>query len=447
MKIKLLKDWEFDGATYKAGTTMQVDDDTKAELLADGTAVEYDPDMEAKKLLEQKAEEARLAELVKGVVRDTVGEIAAIKTPKKSVVITDIKERIEDDPKRGFKTFGEFANAVKAADMPGGRTDNRLLIDSKAPSGLNMAVDSQGGFLVPEEFANRLLEKTYNESLVMTKSQSIPMMSASVKIPAVVESSRVDGSRQGGVRAYWKGEGDQYTSSKPALGQVELSLHKLTGYCFVTDELSAWSQPTIEAILPQMFAREFAFKLDDAAVNGTGAGQPLGILNAPCLVSVDKEVGQLADTIVAENILKMWSRLYGRSKSNAVWLVSQDATPQLYAMGIAVGTAGQVVYMPPGGVSGAPYATLMGRPVIEIEHAQTLGDKGDIYLVDMTQYLFGTYSGGIEGATSIHIRFDYGETAYRWTMWADGQPWWSSALTPFKGSNTQSPFITLAARA
>ena len=193
------------------------------------------------------------------------------------------------------------------------------------------------------------------------------------------------------------------------------------------------------------FSEEFGFKVDDALINGNGAGQPLGILSSNCLVTVAKESGQAASTVVVENIVKMWARMWARSRQNAVWLINQDIEPQLYTMSLSVGTGGVPVYMPANGVSGSPYSTLFGRPVIPIEQCQTLGTKGDIYLADFSQYLI-IDKGGMDSATSIHVRFIYDETVYRFVLRIDGQPIWNSALTPYKGSSTLSPFVALATR-
>jgi len=70
---------------------------------------------------------------------------------------------------------------------------------------------------------------------------------------------------------------------------------------------------------------------------------------------------------------------------------------------------------------------------------------GDIILADLSQYLLAE-KGPVASEQSIHVRFVYDEMALRWTYRVDGAPWWHSALTPHKGSNTQSPFITLATR-
>jgi HK97 family phage major capsid protein len=115
-------------------------------------------------------------------------------------------------------------------------------------------------------------------------------------------------------------------------------------------------------------------------------------------------------------------------------------------MSIAVGTGGLPTYLPPGGLSTSPYASLMGRPVIPVEYAATIGDQGDIMLADMSQYV-GIDKGGTQTASSIHVNFVYDETVFRFVYRFDGQPSWNSALTPYKGTNTLSPFVVLDERA
>ena len=89
----------------------------------------------------------------------------------------------------------------------------------------------------------------------------------------------------------------------------------------------------------------------------------------------------------------------------------------------------------------------MGRPLIPIESASTLGDKGDIILADLSQYLSVTKTGGVRSDVSMHLFFDTDHTAYKFTMRLGGQPWWASAITPQNSSNTRSCFVTLDERA
>jgi HK97 family phage major capsid protein len=262
---------------------------------------------------------------------------------------------------------------------------------------------------------------------------------------AVSESSRATGSRWGGVAAYWLAEAGTKTETMPEFRKMEIKLNKLAGLAYATDELLADSS-ALESVLSQAFAEEFAWKVDDAIIRGTGIGQPLGFLNAACLVSVTKETGQAADTVVWQNVQKMWSRLWAPSRSNAVWFVNQDCEPQLQSMSLAVGTGGVPVYMPANGAAGQQYSTLFGRPVIAIEQADTVGDQGDIMLVDLNQYLL-IEKGGLQSASSIHVKFTTDETAFRWVLRVGGQPAWNTTLTPAYSTLTQSPFVVLDARA
>ena len=212
---------------------------------------------------------------------------------------------------------------------------------------------------------------------------------------------------------------------------------------YATDELIA-DASMLESKVTEYVGDEMAFAGQDAMINGDGAGRPLGILSGPCLVSVTKETGQVADTIVYENTVKMVAQFFG-SDSKAIWVANRDIFPQLAVMNLAVGTGGAPVWIPANGAAGAPLNTLHGYPLIFIEQAATLGDAGDLTLCDWSQYYLAG-KGGVQAAMSIHVEFVDDEIVFRWIHRIDGQPAWSSALTPYKGSKTVSPFVTIAAR-
>ncbi len=343
-----------------------------------------------------------------------------------------------------FRSFGEQLQAIIKAGMNRG-VDPRLLYQTRAATGLSEGIPSSGGYLVQQDFANELYRVAFDTGMLASRCRSIPISgnANSIKMPGVDESSRVTGSRWGGVRTYWAAEADEKTASKPKFREIELNLHKLVGLCYLTDELLQ-DVGAMESYVRQAFAEEFAFMMDDGIVNGLGAGQPLGFMNAPGTVSVAKESGQTAATIVYQNILKMWTRMLPRSKSNAVWLINVNCIPQLAVMEVSSG--GTAVYVPAGGASAAPYATIFGRPVLEIEHAQTLGTVGDIVLADFSGYLLAT-KGGLQSDMSIHVRFIYDESVIRFVARYDGQPLMHKPITPYKGSDTLSHFVTLATRA
>lgn len=348
------------------------------------------------------------------------------------------------EPRR-FRSLGEQLQAIHRAGQPGGRVDPRLT-EQRAILGLNETAPGDGGVFVQTDFSTELLRRVYETGQLASRARRIPLSSGSngVKIPAVNESSRADGSRWGGVRAYWTVEGGTKTASQPTFRDVELNLHKLTALVYVTDELLQ-DAAALESYVSQAVSEELAFRLDDAILNGTGTGQPLGILNAAATVSVAKETGQVAATLQSENLVKMYSRMWPGSTSRGVWFHNVDILPQLLTTGIQVGVGGSTVFMPAGGLSGQPYNTLFGRPMVGIEQAATLGTVGDIVFADMSQYLL--IDRPVQTAMSIHVQFLTDQTVFRFVYRVDGQPAWHAALTPKNGSNTLSPYITLATRA
>lgn len=347
----------------------------------------------------------------------------------------------------GFKSFSHFTHDVIEAGRPGGRpTEHFKSWMDKAPSALNETTGSEGGFLVPQTFASEIWMRSYDNSLwEMTTGHTAGANTNSLTFNAIDETSRVDGSRFGGVRAYWEAEANQATTTKPAYNQVRLQLHRLLAVTFATEELIQDTGVALEQHLFNLFGSEVKFKLGDSLVNGSGSGMPLGILNSAATVSVSKETGQAAATIVMENLVKMYSRMWAPCRAKAVWLINQDIEPQLFTMALNVGTGGMPVYLPAGGLSDKPYATLFGRPVMAVEFCKTLGTVGDIIFADLSQ-VYSLRKGQTQNDTSIHLRFDYAETAFRIIHRADARSVWLSALTPYQGSATKSPFVTLATR-
>ena len=346
---------------------------------------------------------------------------------------------------RKFNNIGECARAIIVAGTPGGSTDPRLVgMNHRAASGLGEAVPADGGFLLEESYVGEIMGRVYDQSGVLSRVRRIPIgaNSNSITLKAVDESSRADGSRLGGVQGYWAAEAATVTASKPAFRDMRLQLNKLMAICYLTDELLE-DVVALNSFVPAAFADELEFKLVDAVINGDGAGKPLGIMNSAALVTESEEASQTATTFVAENAAKMFSRLWARSRPQAVWLISQDVEPQLWTM--EMGSGNTAVFLPPGGYSQAPYGSLFGRPIVPIEQCQTLGTAGDVILADLSQYLLA-YKGGLSGAWSMHVQFLYGEMVFRLSMRVDGQSAWNGALTPFNAGATISPFVVVETR-
>lgn len=366
-------------------------------------------------------------------------KLMSIEPEDRSTEKPEVKPSPNKDNEKRFGSFGEQLMAAYRAAIPGGKVDERL--STRAASGLNESTPSDGGFLVQQDFVTELLKRTYETGILASRVKKIPISTNAngMKINAIDEDSRANGSRWGGVQTYWEGEADEITASKPKFRQMELSLKKLTGLCYATDELLQ-DAAALEAVIRQAFAEEFGFKIDDAILSGSGDGEPLGILNSDAVVTVAKEASQ-TDIITVENLIKMWNRLWSRSRANAVWYINQELEPYLYTLKIG----DKPVYIPAGGLSEKPYGTLFGRPVVPIEQCSAAGEVGDIILADIGQYLL-IDKGGVKAASSIHVRFIYDENVFRFIYRVDGKPIWTKPLTPYKGSASVSPFVTLAKR-
>lgn len=366
-------------------------------------------------------------------------KMLAIEPEDRNAESPEVKPNPEKGNEKRFNSFGEQLLAAYRAAAPGGRIDERL--STRAASGLNETTPSDGGFLVQQDFVTELLKRTYETGILASKVKKIPISTNAngLKINAIDEDSRANGSRWGGVQTYWEGEAEELTASKPKFRQMELSLKKLTGLCYATDELLQ-DAAALEAVIRQAFAEEFGFKIDDAILSGTGEGEPLGILNGGSIVTVAKEKDQ-TDIVTVENLIKMWNRLWSRSRANAVWYINQELEPYLYTLKIG----DKSVYIPAGGLSEKPYGTLFGRPVVPLEQCSAAGEVGDIILADVGQYLL-IDKGGVKAASSIHVRFLYDENVFRFIYRVDGKPIWNKPLAPYKGSSTVSPFVTLAKR-
>ncbi len=366
----------------------------------------------------------------------------------------------KDESDQPFASLGEQLKYISKAGGPGATIREPRLkrciegaLDpvTKAPTGLGETVPSDGAFLVAQEFIPELINRVYNTGVVITKCKKQPIGADfnGFKIPVIDETSRVDGSRWGGVQAYWGAEAATITASKPKIRQISVELQKLFALCYVTEELLKDSVG-LEGYVNNWFPQEFGFKLDDAVINGDGAGKPLGILNSPGRYTVTKETNQTAATIVTNNILKMFQHCWGPSIPNAVWFFNQELLPSLMTLTIPIGTAGVLaqLYQFPGGAfpTGNPYGSILGRPAIPIEQCAALGTEGDIILADMSQYIVGD-KGGMNAASSIHVQFLTDQVAFRWIYRVNGEPIWHSYLTPYKGTNYLSPYVTLAARA
>ena len=351
------------------------------------------------------------------------------------------------DAAHGFAHFGQFLNSVRRASLNPNAMDERLAIGAAATTYANETVGADGGFLVPPQYASEIMGVIEGTESLVARTRQIPVAGNSFIFPTNEETAH----GTNGVQAYWDAEAATMTQTKPVFKNGEVKLSRLTALVPVTEE-SLEDSAAIGTWVSMLAGEKMAFKVSDAILNGLGTGQPLGLLKAPCLVTVTKETSQAASTVLAENVLKMFSRMPARNRAKAVWIINQDVEPLLPLMVVAVknvaGTenvGGGPIYLTPGGLSGSQYGTLLGRPVIMTEAAPALSSAGDIVLADLSEYITIT-KGAVKADQSMHFFFDQNVRAFRFVMRMGGQPWLSAAIARKNGSNTLSHFVALGAR-
>jgi HK97 family phage major capsid protein len=339
-----------------------------------------------------------------------------------------------------FGSLGEYLAAIWHKGNPTAETREKL----QKIRDYSEKIPSEGGFLVPEEFRSELLVNALEDVIVRPRARIIPMSSETLRLPKIDETSRVS-SVYGGIVVYRTEEGAELVESAAAFSAVKLEATKQTALAHVTNELIK-DLPGFTAFVDQTFSPAMAFYEDLDYLTATGAGEPLGALNASnrALIVVTAETGQPAATVVYENVLRMYARMLPSSMARAVWLASPDTFVELATMALNVGTGGSAVWLV--NANGAPQLTLLGRPVIMTEKAPSaLGTQGDLSLVDFGMYLVGDRQMAT-AASSEHVKFTSDKTTFRVIARNDGRPWMDSPITPHNNSATLSAFVQLATR-
>ena len=338
----------------------------------------------------------------------------------------------------GFRQSEEYRKRYSASEQLLKSIDNSF----------NTLDDDVSGVAVLPEFAPDIAEVLYDENDLVGMTDQYTVKGNRMSFPRIPSRSRKTGKRHGGLVAQWLDEGDLITPTRGRLESTELKLKKLAVCVFLTEELLADSAYALEQWVTRGVRSEMAFMIGDSIVNGKGGGRPLGYLQSSAKVTVPAVAGQASNTIVAQNILDMYARRLPNVNLNEYeWHINQNIEPQLQSMTMGTAGAQQVVYLPPGGLSAAPFATLMGLRVRATEFNPSLGQEGDIALVRMKGYT--TISkGGINEVASQHVEFLRDIMAIKFTMRIDGRPFLDSPIEPYQsnGSDFQSNFITLQAR-
>jgi HK97 family phage major capsid protein len=357
-------------------------------------------------------------------------------TKKYGEIETELRSKNLEKPAGAFKNIADFAQAVVNYKTP--ENQNRLK---------TLTTDVQGDFLIPPEFGAGLLDFGAESNSFLQMATKYSLKGNSFSTPYYKSKNRTSANFYGGVVSYWVEEGTAPTASDMQFGKLNLRLHDLAMLIPATNDMIEDAPEAVASMISNAFGKRLAYDLENVALNGTGVGQPLGVLNSGALVSQAKKTSQTAATIVSENLVGMKSLLPVGSRTQAVWVYAPTVATEV--MNCKIGASDFPAFIPAGAMSAnQTLDTILGRPAYESEHlSAALGTQKDIALIDWSQYAVaykGTFTPQVE--SSAHLYFDSNKTAFRLVFRIDGAPLWETYMTPANGSIYKSPFVVLDTR-
>ncbi len=336
----------------------------------------------------------------------------------------------------GFESREEFFRTVHS-----GRADPRL------SAAHFEGIPSSGGFAVPDQFAADLLDESLESEIVRPRADVQPMTSDSKNVAMWDGLDHSTGALYGGFTAQWLGEGAALTEQTAKLRMINLNAKKMALLAQVSNEM-IMDGGTFEGALVSAMVKAMGWHLDYYFLRGTGAGQPLGVLGDPALVTVAKDASQPADTVSYNNLAGMFSRMHPALLGDAIWVANPTTIPQLLQLVVKITNVAGTENV---GGSHIPVVTesngvfrILTKPVVFTEKLPALGDVGDILFVNFSQYAVGLRK-EVSIDKSIHVGFQIDTSHYRGILRVDGQGKWNKPVTPKSGA-TLSWAVVLEAR-
>lgn len=291
----------------------------------------------------------------------------------------------EDPAKKGFTKEQKIAQFFKAV----------IHGNKKVAKALSEGDDANGGYLVPDEFRNNIVDWTQDKPVIRNYATVWPMKEKTLELPALAAD----------VQVYWGSENTSISTTSMDFGNVTLTVHKLNALIYLSQELFEDSEIDISSYITDRFAQAIYREEDRKFIKGTGTGQPKGI-SAYTLSQVDKlSLGGADDLISA-----FW-KLPQSHRENAVFMMDSMSLEKVSTL---KDTTNRYILINPND-GGIP--KLMGRPVLE------QNDCGkDIYFGDLRFYYIGDRKKLSVKSTDVGAgTFEKDQVAIKVTERVDGQ--------------------------
>ncbi len=305
-----------------------------------------------------------------------------------------------------------------------------------------------GGYTVPPQFSNNLMQLAIEDSIVEPLATTVPMTGMTWTGPYLDQTTAQSAGRTaftGGIVASWTSEAATRDETEPTFRQCELKAWELSFYTVASNNLLADNAVGLDALLTQLFSRAISWYCDYAFLQGNGVGKPSGVVNDPATIAVNRGT---AARVRYVDVVTMYSRLLLQSAGSARWVAHQSIMPDLLQMHDSSGNqttfgAGRELFtsIDQGAVK-KPTWQILGAPLQFTEKVPSLGNKGDLGLYDFSKYLVGRRA-EVEVAMSPHVKFLQNSSVWRVVVRLDGRPWLSGPVTLADGTFTVSPFVVL----
>jgi len=337
-----------------------------------------------------------------------------------------------------FPTLGHFLQDVANRDV---NEDSYKRILEYRTKDLAMDSDPEGGYLVPNVYSKTFLELSPDEAIVRPRAFVIPAGTppdAALDMPYLEQAGltgQTHGDLYGGIWFGWTAEGATKTNTEIKIGEVEYKPYEWSGYCVLTDKIMR-NAPQLEAIVTQKYKEGLIGFEDYHFLNGTGVGQPLGVINSPATISVARST---ALHILYADICNMLNQFIDSNK--AIWVINKACKSEI--MNLKDDNNNNIFIQ--GDISKAIPDTLVGIPIIWTFKVPTLGTKGDIGLYDFSKYIIKDGYGPAFDK-SKHVYFLSNRTCLKMFGNVDGKPWLKGSLTADDNSTEISPFVVLTTK-
>lgn len=283
---------------------------------------------------------------------------------------------------------------------------------------MTVSSNTGGGFLVPEEFESSIIQYREPTNIVWPRATIVPMATETLLWPKLAQiSTGSNVNHFGGVVFNWTAEATPKTETQPGFENITLQAKELSAYTQISDTLLADSPINLINFLTDLFRRAWMWTTDKVYVDGDGAGKPLGVIEDPNVITVNRAG---AGAVTLTDISNMYEVHPTHFMNGAVWFMNKVIEARLLN---ERSTTNDLLLRNMISIKEGRIETLKGHPIILSDNkTPTIGTKGDVILGNWRDGYYVGRRQGVTIARSEHVAFLSNMTTIRATGRVAGLP-------------------------